>query len=68
MRQAAGAILKDIKLIDRYMGKQIPEGKVSLTYRLEYQSLQKTLEEKDISEVHSNILRILENKFGARLR
>ncbi|MDO8525914.1 MAG: phenylalanine--tRNA ligase subunit beta [Candidatus Omnitrophota bacterium] len=67
-KSAAGAILKNIRLIDRYAGKQIPEGKVSLTYRLEYIDPSKTLEEKDVSSAHSNILRSLEERYGAKLR
>ena len=61
-------ILKTTFLIDRYRGKQIPDGKTSLTYRLEYQDLKKTLTEKEISDVHARILRLLEEKFDAQLR
>ncbi|MFA6320245.1 MAG: phenylalanine--tRNA ligase subunit beta [Candidatus Omnitrophota bacterium] len=68
VKSTAGTILKEIKLIDRYAGKQIPDGKVSLTYRLEYADLSKTLEEKDVTSVHSNILRVLEEKLDAKLR
>ena len=67
-KNAAGEILKEIKLIDRYAGKQIPDGKVSLTYRLEYWDPSKTLEEKDVSSAHSKLIRALEEKYGARLR
>ena len=55
-KDAVGAILNDIKLIDRYAGKQIPDGKVSLTYRLEYRDPSRTLEEKDVSSAHAKIL------------
>lgn len=66
---AAGApILTGIKLIDRYEGKQIPDGKQSLTYRLEYSDPSKTLEEKDVLDYHGRVLRELESKFGAKLR
>lgn len=68
MRETAGAILKEIKLIDRYAGKQIPEGKTGLTYRLEYQDPGKTLEDRDIQSVHAAIIHRLEEKFSARLR
>ena len=67
-RIAGGTSLKEIKLIDRYTGKQIPDGKVSLTYRLEYRDPSKTLEEKDVSSAHSSVLRTLEEKCGAKLR
>jgi phenylalanyl-tRNA synthetase beta chain len=68
MRATASEMLKDIKLIDQYEGKQIPDGKISLTYRLEYRDPFKTLEEKQVSEAHAGILRALEEKFGAKLR
>ena len=67
-KDAAGAILSEIKLIDRYAGKQIPDGKVSLTYRLEYRDPSRTLEEKDVSSAHAKILLSLEEKYGAKLR
>ena len=68
IRAAAGPMLKDAKLIDRYRGKQIPEDKVSLTYRLEYQHLARTLEDKDVLEAHAKVLRELDEKLGAKLR
>ncbi len=68
IRKAAGGILKEAHLIDRYTGKQIPEGKVSLTYRLEYQDPARTLQEKDVAEAHTRVLQELDEKFGAKLR
>lgn len=68
IKDAAGAILKDVKLIDRYTGKQVPDGKASLTYRLEYQDLKKTLEDKDVTLAHSKVVQALENKLGAKQR
>jgi phenylalanyl-tRNA synthetase beta chain len=68
IKDAGGPILKSVSLIDRYTGEQIPDGKVGLTYRLEYQDLKKTLEEKDVSDIHSKILQVLEKNIGARLR
>lgn len=68
IRGSAGGILKDVSLVDKYSGKQIPDGKISLTYRLEYQNPSKTLEEKEVTEVHAGILRALESEFGAKLR
>ena len=65
---AAGALLKEVKLIDRYKGKQIPDDKIGLTYRLEYQDLKRTLEEKDVTSVHSKVLSELKSKFSATLR
>jgi len=68
VRETAGVILKEIRLIDRYAGRQIPEDKIGLTYRLEYQDLKKTLEEREVSEVHARILQSLSGKLGVQLR
>ena len=68
IRNSGSPVLKNVVLIDRYRGKQIPDGKTSLTYRLEYRDSKKTLTEKEISDVHTRILRSLEEKFGAQLR
>ncbi len=68
MKAAGGSTLKDVRLIDRYEGKQVPEGKQSLTYRLEYRDPARTLEEKDVLDVHGRVLNSLEAKFGAKLR
>lgn len=68
IRASAGPTLKDVRLIDRYTGKQIPEDKVSLTYRLEYQDPARTLEERDVTATHERVLRSLDEKFGAKLR
>lgn len=68
IKETAGWILKDARLIDRYRGVQIPDGKTGLTYRLEYQDLKRTLLDSDIQEVHSRVTRALENNLGAHLR
>lgn len=68
IKGAAGGILKDVGLVDRYSGGQIPEGKIGLTYRLEYQDPNRTLEDKDIQGVHSRVISALENNLEARLR
>lgn len=68
IKETAGGILKDAQLVDRYSGGQIPEGKIGLTYRLEYQDPKKTLQDSDIQDVHSRIVSALENNLGAKLR
>lgn len=68
IKSAAGTILKDAQLVDRYTGEKIPAGKISLTYRLEYQGQNKTLEDKDIQDTHTRVIKALESNLGARLR
>ncbi len=64
----AGAILKHAGLVDRYSGGQIPEGRIGLTYRLEYRDPEKTLQDTDVQAVHSRIISALESDLGAVLR
>lgn len=68
IKDASSPILKEIQVVDRYSGEQVPKDKVSITYRLEYQDPLRTLEEKDVTEAHSKIVRALEEKLGAKLR
>lgn len=66
--ESAGSLLKKVQLIDRYTGGQIPDGKISLTYRLEYQDVSRTLEEKEVQEAQERVVRALEHDLGATLR
>ncbi|MCX5667889.1 MAG: phenylalanine--tRNA ligase subunit beta [Candidatus Omnitrophica bacterium] len=68
IKGTAGDILKGAELVDRYGGGQIPEGKIGLTYRLEYQDPGRTLQDPEIQAVHSRIIKALENNLGAKLR
>ncbi len=68
IRASAGTVLKEVNLVDKYSGKQIPDGKISLTYRIEYQNPSKTLEEKEVLEVHTKVLSALLSELGAKLR
>lgn len=68
IKNAGAPLLKYVQLIDRYVGKQIPDGKVGLTYRLEYADPKRTLEDKDVSDLHTRILRELEGRLAAKLR
>jgi phenylalanyl-tRNA synthetase beta chain len=65
---SAGELLKKVRLIDRYHGGQIPDGKTSLTYRLEYQDISRTLEDKEVQDAHSRAVRALQENLGASLR
>lgn len=61
-------LVETCKLFDVYVGNQIEEGYKSIAYSIVYRSLEKTLTENDIVDVHSKILSELESKLGAKLR
>jgi len=60
--------LRNINLFDVYEGKNLPEGKKSYAMSFELLNEEKTLEEKDISEVMNSLVNSFRNEFGAELR
>lgn len=68
IREAGGALLREVRLFDVYRGEQIGAQNKSLAYALTFQSADKTLRDKDADSLRARIIRILENKFGAKLR
>ncbi|GBC63245.1 phenylalanine--tRNA ligase subunit beta [Desulfonema ishimotonii] len=58
-------LLEDIFLFDVYEGEKIPEGKKSISFRLVYRSLHKTLQDDDVTEVHQQISDQLPVQFNA---
>ncbi len=61
-------ILKNINLFDVYEGKNLPEGKKSYAMSFELLNEEKTLEEKEISEVMNSLIKTFEKEFSAELR
>ncbi len=59
MREKASKerLVEDLFLFDLFEGSPIPEGKKSLSFRVVYRSAQKTLTEKNVQKLHSNITR-----------
>ncbi|MGY6532634.1 phenylalanine--tRNA ligase subunit beta [Glycocaulis sp.] len=70
MRALAGAdkqLISDVALFDRYQGKGVPEGHVSLALEVTLQPQDKTLTEAEIDAVSKRIIAAAE-KQGAKLR
>ena len=61
-------LLHGAAFVDEYRGKQVPEGKKSLTARLTIGSAEKTLTSAEIEEVANSVLKKLAKRFGAELR
>jgi phenylalanyl-tRNA synthetase beta chain len=68
IRKAGGDMLKDVRLFDVYRGEPIPAGHKSLAYSLTYQVEDRTLTDKEVAKVHSQIVRACEHQLGAKLR
>ena len=61
-------LLHGVQFVDEYHGKQVPDGKKSLTVRLAIGSNEKTLTSAEIEEVANSVLKKLAKRFGAELR
>ena len=60
--------LKNINLFDVYEGKNLPEGKKSYALSFELLNEEKTLEDKDITEVMDSLIKNFKKEFNAELR
>lgn len=60
--------LRKVNLFDVYEGKNLPEGKKSYALSFELLNEEKTLEEKEISQVMNQLISLFETEFGATLR
>jgi phenylalanyl-tRNA synthetase beta chain len=56
IRSAAPDTLIQIREFDRYQGKGVPEGKVSLSFRLTFQSLERTLTDDEVQAAMQRII------------
>ena len=61
-------MIRRIKLVDVYEGKQIPPDKKSLTFSIEYGLDTRTLKEEEVEEAHSGIKEDLSKKLGVTFR
>ncbi|HYE88816.1 MAG TPA: phenylalanine--tRNA ligase subunit beta [Vicinamibacterales bacterium] len=59
------ALLRDVREFDRYQGKGIPERKVSLSYRLTFQSPDRTLTDEEVSAAMQAIVAALTRELQA---
>ncbi|MDO8681543.1 MAG: phenylalanine--tRNA ligase subunit beta [Acidobacteriota bacterium] len=65
IRSAAPATLIQVREFDRYQGKGIPDGKVSLSFRLTFQSVERTLTDEEVQADMQTILDALTRDLGA---
>jgi phenylalanyl-tRNA synthetase beta chain len=65
---AGGSLVRDIDLFDIYEGEGIPEGKKNLAFHIIYQADDHTLTDKEVDQIHSKIVWVLENEGGWEVR
>lgn len=68
VREVGMPLVKSVDLFDVYQGAPIPDGKISLGYRITYQAPDRTLTDQEVARVHHNIEQALVGEIGAELR
>ena len=68
IRKTAGADLVSAELFDRYEGKGMPEGRVSLAFRLVFQRSDRTLKDAEVTRAVERVVRMLAHRFNGELR
>lgn len=67
-RQAGGRDLLSVEVFDRYEGRGVPDGRVSLAFRLVFQRADRTLTDEEVSGRVDRIVELLARRFDAKLR
>ena len=68
IKKKAGNLFSSLVLFDVYKGKQVPEGKKSMAYKVTLQAEDRTLTDEDINKAVKNILDALKKDLNAELR
>ena len=68
IRKTAGSVLQSVAVFDRYEGRGVPEGKVSLAFRLELQRVDRTLTDTEVGRIVERVVKDLSQRFGGELR
>ena len=63
---AAGT--NSVEVFDRWEGRGVPEGKVSLTFRLLFQRADRSLTDPEVAKATDRIINLLAHRFGGELR
>jgi len=54
-----------IREFDRYQGKGVPDGKISLSLRLTFRASDRTMTDTEVQSAMDNIIGALKNQHGA---
>jgi phenylalanyl-tRNA synthetase beta chain len=65
IREAAPATLVRVREFDRYQGKGVPEGNVSLSLRLTFRASDRTLTDAEVQEAMDTVLAALKERHAA---
>ena len=68
MAKADRKLLHKVAFVDEYRGKQVPDGKKSVTLRLTIGSAEKTLKSEEIESIANTAIKRLSKTLGGEMR
>jgi len=68
IRATAGPQLVSVEVFDRYEGRGVPEGRVSVAFRLVFQRADRTLTDAEVARSIERVVAMLADRFGGELR
>ena len=68
LQRSAGKNCASVEIFDRYEGRGVPEGRVSLAFRLVFQRDDRTLTDAAVGPAVDKVVRMLSHRFGGELR
>ena len=68
LKNRGGKYLEAVELFDRFKGKTIPDGKISLAFHLIFRSIERTLSEAEIDRLVEKMVEAVRQEVGAVLR
>jgi len=68
LRNASGALLEGLEVLDEYRGPNVPAGTRGVTWRCVFRDPGRTLRDSEVDEVIRRALAALEGDLGVRRR
>jgi phenylalanyl-tRNA synthetase beta chain len=68
IHKAGKPLAQDVTIFDLYRGKHLESERKSLALRIRFQSIERTLTDKEVNEIFETIIKEVEKKFNAKLR
>ena len=68
IKQTNSKVIKNVRLMDEYMGKNIEKGYRSLTFNVAFNSEIKTLTDEYVNNIMNKVIKNLKNKFSIKER
>ncbi len=61
-------LVEDVRIIDVYSGKGVPEDMISVTFSITFRSWERTLKDEEVNELFEKIVSEIEKKHKLRRR